>query len=53
MPDSFFFNGEVLLEIPGVAMPFKQNGKFKCFTINFCNIIHLYECFCIMKHALG
>lgn len=33
MPDSFFFNGEVLLEIPGVAMPFKQNGKFKCFVL--------------------
>lgn len=34
MPDSFFFNGEVLLEIPGVVMPFKQNGKFKCFVIS-------------------
>lgn len=33
MPDSFYFDGEVLLEIPGVVMPFKQNGKFKCFVL--------------------
>lgn len=33
MPDSFYFDGEVLLEIPGVVMPFKQNGKFKCLVL--------------------